>query len=134
MTVFKTKIRVRYGETDQMGFCYYGNYAQFLEVARVEALRECGFSYKELEERGVLLPVRAYSIKYLLPAKYDDLLHIETKITKLEGVRIEFSYKISSDFGDLIATAETVLVFVDSVSMKPIAMPKEFRSIKKTVN
>ena len=132
--MFKTKIRVRYGETDQMGFCYYGNYAQFLEVARVEALRECGFSYKELEERGVLLPVRAYSIKYLLPAKYDDLLHIETKITKLEGVRIEFSYKISSDFGDLIATAETVLVFVDSVSMKPIAMPKEFRSIKEIVN
>ena len=91
-------------------------------------------AYKELEEKGVLLPVRSYSIKYLLPAKYDDLLHIETKITKLEGVRIEFSYKISSDLGDLIATAETALVFVDSVSMKPIAMPKEFRSIKETVN
>ena len=130
MTVFKTKIRVRYGETDQMGFCYYGNYAQFLEVARVEALRECGFSYKELEEKGVLLPVSSYSIKYHLPAKYDDLLHIETKITKLEGVRIEFSYKICSDLGDLIATAETALVFVDASSMKPIPMPQEFRSIK----
>ena len=134
MTVFRTKIRVRYSETDQMGFCYYGNYAQFLEVARVEALRECGFSYKELEEKGVLLPVRSYSIKYLLPAKYDDLLHIETKITKLEGVRIEFSYKISSDLGDLIATAETALVFVDSASMKPIPMPKEFKSIKQKEN
>ena len=69
MASSQIEIRIRYGETDQMGFCYYGNYAQFLEVARVEALREKGISYKELEEKGILLPVRNFSIKYIAPAQ-----------------------------------------------------------------
>ena len=77
------ELRVRYGETDQMGFCYYGNYAQYLEVARVETLRKHGISYKELEEKCNLLPVRNYSITYVSPAKYDDLLAIHTEIKKL---------------------------------------------------
>ena len=91
------ELRVRYGETDQMGFCYYGNYAQYLEVARVETLRKEGISYKELEQKGILLPVRNYSIKYISPAKYDDLLTINTEIKKLEGSRIVFSYQIHKD-------------------------------------
>ena len=89
-----SEIRVRYGETDRMGFCYYGNYAQFLEVARVELLRSQGVSYKELEDAGILLPVRNFSIKYIAPAKYDDLLFIETEIVKINGSRIEFIYEI----------------------------------------
>ena len=119
------QLRVRYGETDQMGFCYYGNYAQYLEVARVETLRKHGISYKELEEKGILLPVRNYSIKYVSPAKYDDLLAIHTEIKKLEGSRIIFSYEIHKDH-QLIATAETELVFVSSKSFKPIKMPPSF--------
>lgn len=129
MITFSTSLRVRYGETDQMGFCYYGNYAQFLEVARVEALRTCGFSYKELEEQGVLLPVRSYSIKYLSPAKYDDVLTIKTTITKLEGTRIEFSYVIQNSEDVLIATADTELVFVSADSLRPIPMPKKFKQL-----
>ena len=123
-----TEIRVRYGETDQMGFCYYGNYAQFLEVARVEALREYGISYKELEERGILLPVRTFSIKYISPAKYDDILEIKTHINNLEGSRIKFDYIIHSG-GKLIANAETELVFVDANSQKPIKIPDFFTSL-----
>ena len=74
---FITQIRVRYSETDQMGYCYYGNYAQFLEIGRVEALRNSGFRYKEMEQQGILLPVLDFQIKYIFPAKYDDLLTIE---------------------------------------------------------
>ncbi len=129
MLTFSTSVRVRYGETDQMGFCYYGNYAQFLEVARVEALRTCGFSYKELESQGVLLPVRSFSIKYIAPAKYDDILKIQTTITKLEGTRIEFSYVIQNSEDVLIATADTELVFVSADSLRPIPMPKKFKQL-----
>jgi len=121
--MFSTKIRVRYSETDKMGFCYYGNYAQYFEVARVEALRESGIVYKNLEENGILLPVTELSISYKKPAKYDDLLEIKTIISKLNGTRISFSYETYNELGELLNTAETTLVFIDSLSMKPIRIP-----------
>ena len=74
----ETKIRVRYAETDQMGYCYYGNYAQYFEVARVEALRSLGVTYKTMEENGIWLPVVDFSINYLQPAYYDEELTILT--------------------------------------------------------
>ena len=120
-----TEIRVRYGETDRMGFCYYGNYAQFLEVARVELLRSQGISYKELEDEGILLPVRNFSIKYIAPSRYDDLLSIQTEITNIKGSRIEFNYEIRNQNNVLIATAYTELVFVNSNSLKPTNAPDE---------
>ena len=128
-TKHTTEIRVRYGETDQMGFCYYGNYAQFLEVARVELLRNSGVSYKKLEEEGVLLPVRTFSIKYIAPSKYDDLLKIETEISKLKSSRIEFTYEIRNQNNILIATAITELVFVNSETMKPTQTPQKISAI-----
>ena len=134
MLTFSTSIRVRYGETDQMGFCYYGNYAQFLEVGRVEALRSCGFSYNELESQGVLLPVRSFSIKYVSPAKYDDILEIQTSITKIEGTRIEFSYVVKTSEGILIANAETELVFVSADSLRPIPMPEKFKKLVQKID
>ena len=76
------QLRVRYGETDQMGYCYYGNYAQYFEVGRVETLRSLGLSYKQLENEGFMLPVSEFSVKYKSPAFYDDLLSIETTITE----------------------------------------------------
>ena len=85
-----SKIRVRYGETDQMGYCYYGNYAQYFEVGRVEALRDFGFSYKEMELQGIMLPVSEFNVNYLNPAFYDDELSIVTKIVSLVGARIYF--------------------------------------------
>lgn len=125
----QTQIRVRYGETDQMGYCYYGNYAQYLEVARVESLRELGVSYKELEDRGVMLPVSELSISYIFPAKYDDLLTIEATITALVGARILFDYSIHNEQNRLVASAKTTLVFVAKHTMKPIAPPSEFIEI-----
>lgn len=122
-------LRVRYGETDQMGYCYYGNYAQYFEVGRVESLREVGMSYKSLEENGVMLPVSEFKVKYKSPAKYDDLLLILTKITAIKGARIVFNYTIHNEKQELIAEAETTLVFVSKETMRPISPPKEFLSI-----
>jgi acyl-CoA thioester hydrolase len=120
---FSTKIRVRYSETDKMGFCYYGNYAQYFEVARVEALRELGIVYKNLEENGILLPVTEFSISFKQAAKYDDILEIKTVISKLEGTRITFQYEVFNETQVKLNHAETTLVFVDSHSMKPIPVP-----------
>ena len=127
-----TEIRVRYGETDRMGFCYYGNYAQFLEVARVELLRSKGVSYKEIEDAGILLPVRNFSIKYIAPAKYDDVLFIKTEIVKINGSRIEFIYEMRNQKNLLIATANTELVFVNSDTMKPTQVPTEILEFHET--
>jgi len=121
---FSTKIRVRYSETDQMGYCYYGNYASYFEVARVEALRQKGISYKELENLGILLPVKKFEITYLQPAKYDDLLEIQTRIIELAGVRIGFSYKTYNDDGQLLNEAYTLLVFVNAQTQKPMPIPE----------
>jgi acyl-CoA thioester hydrolase len=120
---FSTNIRVRYAETDQMGYCYYGNYASYFEVARVEALRERGVSYKEMEDNGILLPVKKFEIAYHQPAKYDDLLEIRTQIVQLEGVRIAFTYKTYNEAGVLLNEAYTLLVFVSAETQKPMAIP-----------
>ena len=122
----KTSLRVRYGETDQMGYCYYGNYAQYFEVGRVEALRSLGMSYKKLENQGVMLPVSEFSVKYKIPAKYDDELSITTKITELRGARLVFDYIIENEKDQLIATAQTTLVFVAKETMRPISPPGAF--------
>lgn len=122
----ETAIRVRYGETDQMGYCYYGNYAQYFEVGRVEALREIGMTYKRLEEQGVMLPVLNYEVSFKLPAKYDDVLQIKTHIKELRGSRLIFDYIVTNESNQLIAEASTTLVFVSKKSMKPIAPPEIF--------
>ena len=122
----KTFLRVRYSETDKMGYCYYGNYAQYFEVGRVEALRNLGLSYKAMEDNGIMLPVSEFQVKYHAPAFYDDLLCIETKITELRGPRLYFEYQISNEKEVLIAKATTLLVFVNSENMKPITPPDYF--------
>ena len=124
-------VRVRYSETDKMGYCYYGNYAAYLELGRVELLREYKIVYKELEDLGILLPVSELSIKYLFPAKYDDLLKIQTKISDLQGARIYFSYEIYNENEILILSATTTLVFVDAKTMRPIATPDFILDILK---
>ena len=105
---------------------------QFLEVARVELLRSKGISYKEIEDAGILLPVRNFSIKYIAPAKYDDVLFIETEIIKINGSRIEFIYEIRNQKKLLIATANTELVFVNSDTMKPTQVPTEILEFHET--
>ncbi len=125
----KTKLRVRYGETDQMGYCYYGNYAQYFEVGRVEAMRELGISYKQLEEQGVMLPVSEFSVNYKYPAKYDDALTIATHICELRGARLAFDYVITNEHDQLVAKAHTTLVFVSKETMRPISPPDSFVNI-----
>ncbi len=118
MYIHEEKIRVCYADTDQMGYVYYGNYARYYEIGRVEALRNLGFSYKKLEESGVLLPVYEHTARYHQPAKYDDLLTIRVFIKALPTVRMIFSYEIYNEEGILLNTGETTLVFVDRHTTK----------------
>ncbi len=119
----KTKIRVRYGETDQMGYVYYGNYAQYLEVGRVEWLRNLGVSYKSLEESGIMLPVLEMKIRYFNPATYDDLLTVETILTKIPGAKIEFDFNVYNEKNELLSKATVQLVFVDMKKNRPTKTP-----------
>ncbi len=122
MFITETKIRVRYAETDRMGYVYYGNYATYLEVARVEALRELGVSYRELEDNGILLPVAEFAIKYFVPAYYDDEIVIKSSIIEMPTVKIKFSYEMYK--GDVqLNKASTDLVFVDKNTMRPTRCP-----------
>lgn len=118
------QVRVRYGETDQMGYVYYGDYAEYFEVGRVEALRSLGFPYKRLEEDGVMLPVRELHTTYHQPARYDDLLTLRTSIAVLPSVRIVFGYELHNEAGVLLCEASTTLVFVDSTTMRPRRAPE----------
>ena len=123
MFTFDWPIRVRYAETDKMGYTYYGNYATYLEVARVEALRSLGISYKELEDQGIMLPVLEYYIKYFKPAYYDEELLVHVMIKKQPGTRIEFEYEMYNKSGEKINYSKTTLVFVDVKSGKPTRPP-----------
>ena len=123
------QLRVRYGETDQMGYCYYGNYAQYFEVGRVETLRKLGLSYKQLEDDGFMLPVSEFAVKYKHPALYDDLLSIETIITEVRGARVYFTYTISNEAGKTVASATTTLVFVSKETMRPTSPPENFTNL-----
>ena len=119
-------IRVRYSETDKMGYVYYGNYASYFEVARVESLRSIGLSYKSLEESGVMLPVREFKTRYYKPAYYDDLLTIETLITELPTAKLKFEFKTFNAKTELINRGWVELVFVDMKKNRPISAPDYF--------
>jgi acyl-CoA thioester hydrolase len=127
----ETTIRVRYGETDQMGAVYYGNYALYYEVARVESLRQLGFTYRELEDSGVMMPVIENKSRYIAPAKYDDLLKIVTTIVEKPGIKIKFAYEIFNQKEKLINTGETILVFVDIKTNKLCRMPEIMNTLLK---
>ncbi|WP_312762877.1 thioesterase family protein [Epilithonimonas sp.] len=116
-------IRVRYGETDPMKYVYYGNYAEYFEVARVELFRTLGMSYDEIEKRGIFLPVSEYKIKYLKPGLYDQLLEIHTYIKKTPGVKIEFDYEIYNEDKVKITEASTTLFFLDAETNKIVRCP-----------
>jgi len=122
----ETTVRVRYAETDRMGYVYYGNYSQYYEVGRVEALRDLGFSYKKMEDSGIMLPVLEFSIKYFKPAFYDDLLTVVTTIKEIPSTRIYFEYEIYNQKNELLNKGDTTLVFVENVSGKPCKPPTDF--------
>ena len=116
-------IRVRYADTDQMGFVYYGNYATYYEIARVELFRNINFTYKSLEEIGIGMPVINMKTNFLVPAKYDEKLKIHVKIPEMPNLKIKFLYKIFNDKKKLINTGETILTFIDLSTGKPKRIP-----------
>jgi acyl-CoA thioester hydrolase len=116
--------RVRYGETDKMGVVYHGNYAQYLELGRTEWLREMGFSYKWMEENGVMLPVVNLNLNFKKSARYDDELIVTTSLRKIPTYRIEFDYEIKNKDGVVLVTAETTLVFINTETNKLVKAPQ----------
>lgn len=117
------KVRVRYAETDQMGVVYHGNYAQYFEMGRVEWLRNLGLSYSFMEKNGIMLPVVSLTMNYKKPARYDDLLTVRTLLKKQQSVKIEFDYEIYNEGGELLTIGNSVLVFVDIKTGRPVLPP-----------
>jgi acyl-CoA thioester hydrolase len=129
MVKSETKIRVRYGETDQMGYVYYGEYAQYYEVGRVEALRLLGFSYKEIEQKGLLMPVIDFSISYKKPAYYDDEITVITLIReKPNGYRFNFEYECYNSSNELLNTGKVTLVMLEKATNKMAKIPEWFEN------
>ncbi|WP_303318966.1 thioesterase family protein [Flavivirga abyssicola] len=124
MKIDEIQIRVRYGETDQMGVVYHGNYALYLEMGRVEWLRKLGVSYKMMEESGIMLPVVSLNINYKKSASYDDVINVKTQLKKTPTIKIEFDYEITNKKGEILTTASTVLVFIDMKTNKPTKAPQ----------
>lgn len=123
----ESKLRVRYGETDQMGYVYYGVYAQYYEVGRVEAMRQLGFSYKDVEANGILMPVVEFIVNYKKPAFYDDEITIITYIKKKpEGLKIIFDYECYNSQKELLNTGKVTLVCVDKLTQKMVKLPNWF--------
>lgn len=125
MEIHTTTLRVRYGETDQMGVVYHGNYAQYLEVARVEWLRSIDISYKKMEDDGVMLPVVNLNINFKKPAVYDEVLSIKTKLREKPGLKITIDQEIYNEKEQLITTSEITLVFVNMRTKRPMKCPAD---------
>lgn len=119
-----TYVKVRYAETDQMGVVYHGNYAQYLEIARIDWLDALGISYRKMEEEGVMLPVYELKLRFKKSAKFDDRLRIETRLKEKPGVRIAFEYSIYNQEEELLTEAETTLIFMDIEKNKPMRCPQ----------
>jgi acyl-CoA thioester hydrolase len=122
----ETLIRVRYGETDRMGYLYYGHYPEYFEVARTDMIRSLGISYKEMEDMGIILPVRNLNIAYKIPALYDEQLLVKACLKELPEVKLNIEYGILNQKQELICTGNTVLVFVDAASRKLRRAPDFF--------
>ena len=124
MYVHTFQKRVRYGETDQMGYLYYGNYAQYYEIGRVEMLRSLGITYKNLEEdHGTFMPVLHLECRYVRPARYDDLLTIETTLRKLPSKDIVFNMEIRNEAGKIVNGGRVRLCFLDKLTEKAVNAP-----------
>ncbi len=126
MYTHSTKIRVRYSETDQMGYVYNGNYAQYYEVGRVEMLRSLGMTYGSMEASGVMMPLLELKCKFIKPAFYDQELTIKTTVKELPGVRIYFEYELFNEQEELINLGSTTLVFFDMAKKRPCPPPANF--------
>lgn len=123
MFVYEHKLRVLYGDTDQMGYVYYGNYGYYYEQARSEAIRSAGVTYKQIEDSGTMMPITRMNIKYIRPAYYDELLTIKTFIPHLPNRIIVFNYEVYNEKNELINEGETHLAFIDTATKKMKTAP-----------
>lgn len=125
MYSYKYKIRIRYAETDQMGYAYYGNYAKYYEIGRVETIRSLGFAYKDFEAVwGIMLPVVNMEARFIKPAFYDDLLTIETQIREMPGKMVTFYCNIYNEQNEIINKGVVKLFFVDMKTGKRVSAPE----------
>ena len=124
MYVSETQIRVRYAETDKMGYVYYGNYPAYYEVGRTESLRKLGTTYHKLEDSGVMMPVVDMKVQYIRAARYDDLISVKTMVEEVPDKQMQFFYEVYNEEGVLLNKAETTLVFVSSESMRRVRCPE----------
>ena len=123
------QIRVRYGETDKMGYVYYGNYALYYEIGRVELLRNQGIEYSKLEKLNIGLPVIEYEIKFLKPAFYDDIITIETELKQAPSSKIIFDYRCLNSKNEVINIGKVTLVFINIKTGKPIKCPENIKKL-----
>jgi acyl-CoA thioester hydrolase len=126
MITSETSVRIRYGETDRMGYAYYGYYPFYYEQGRTDLLRQFGLSYSEMEDNGIMLPVAEMHIEYIAPTYYDELVTVRTSVIKKPAAKIEFVYEIFNSKNELINKAITILVFVKKENRKPCRPPKDF--------
>lgn len=128
-----TQIRVRYGETDQMGYLHHSNYARYFEVARVELMRALGFPYGEMEKQGILMPVLHVNSKFLQPIWYDELVTVRAIITEMPLTRMKLKYEVYNGNGDLSSEGSTDLCFVDANTRKPMRCPDHIQELMDAV-
>lgn len=126
---FRFVLRVRYADTDQMGFAYYGNYLRWFEVGRAELMRSLGMSYRDVEAAGIRLPVVEARCRYLKPARYDDLLAVETVVEHVGRASVRFAYRVlREDGGAVLARGTTEHCFLDADG-KPVRPPEFFAAL-----
>ena len=116
-------VRIRYGETDQMGVVHHGNYALYLEMGRTEWLRVFGISYKDMEKSGIMLPVISMALNFKKSAYYDEVIKVKTQLKKTPAVKIEFEYEITNEAGEILVQANTVLAFINMKTRRPMKCP-----------
>lgn len=125
-----TQVRVRYAEVDQMGFMYYGNYAAYYEVARSVMIREAGYPYSEMEKDGTVMPVVKMNAKFLKPARYDELITIETEMQEASNYAfVTFFHKLFNEKNELLHKAEVTLTFYDPITQKRVPMPERLKQL-----
>jgi len=121
-----TQVRVRYGETDQMGYVYYGRYAEYFEVSRAELIRELGYSYAEMEADGVMMPVTGMQVRYLRPALYDQLLTLRATIRTLPAQRVTVETLVLNEAGKLCVEGKVTLAFLNVETGRTQPAPARF--------
>ena len=117
-------IRVRYDEVDKMGYVYHGNYAKYFHISRTSLMRKIGICDKKLESQNIIMPVIEINIKYLKPVFYDNRIRIETCLKDVSGIKLKFQHLVFNQQNELINQGNSLLVFVDSITRKPIKIPE----------